>query len=122
MPKRKNAVESEQVVSNVDTEQNVADQINATTEMGVPLAPDRLFEVNANLQEDFASIKRQIQMLQELLSSKVRTAGLTLGVKADSQIVLSPDLKYIAEYSAVSIKKANSIGSAAQENKMNVQE
>ena len=88
--------------------ENVVEQPSqATTEMGVPIAPDQLFEVSEGLYASLFSLKVQIEQLQNLIGEKAHAAAMALGAKGDSQIVLSNDMRFLAVYEKASIERAN---------------
>lgn len=85
----------------------VGESVQATTEMGVPIAPDQLFEVSESLYASFFSLKVKIDEMNRLIGEKAHAAAMALGAKGDSQIVLSNDMRFLAVYDKASIDKAN---------------
>ena len=101
--------------------ENVVEQpFQATTEMGVPLAPDHLYEVSDGLFQSLQQIQAQIAQLNNLIGEKAHAAALALGAKPDSQIMLSKDMKFLAVYNRTSIEKANREAIEAAQNEIPV--
>lgn len=86
---------------------NMPEQMQVTTNMGVPIAPDQLFEVNKGLFASLQEIVKQMGLLQQEINSKANAAALALGAEPGAHIILSQDMKYIAVYNQDSIDRAN---------------
>jgi hypothetical protein len=90
-----------------------SNNLQATTSMGVPIAPDNLIEVTPGLFEKLRALVQQRDLINAQIRDTAHSAALILGATSTDHVVLSADMRYIAVYHQASIEKADAEAAAS---------